>query len=79
MQILGRALAFAAGGYVVGVLLGIGLVEALSQNRHDRSVEAGMTGFFFAGPAIAALAFLVAIVWQWVARRGNGDTAGGSA
>ena len=67
--IFGRALAFAAGGYVAGVLLGIGLVQAFSQNRHDKSMEAGMTGFFFAGPAVAVLAFAFSLVWQLIARR----------
>jgi len=71
MRILGYALAFAGGGYIAGVLLGIGLVSALSQNRHDKSMEAGMTGFFFAGPALAVLAFLVSIVYQLVSRRGR--------
>ena len=71
MRILGYALAFAAGGYIAGVLLGIGLVNAFSQNRHDKSMEAGMTGFFFAGPAVAVLAFLGSIVYQLIARRGH--------
>ena len=71
LRIFGYALAFAGGGYIAGVLLGIGLVTAFSQNRHDKSMEAGMTGFFFAGPAVAVLAFLASIAYQLIARRGH--------
>ena len=71
MRMFGRALAVAVAGYVAGVLLGISLVQAFSPNRHDRSMEAGMTGFFFTGPALAVLAFLVSIVWQLLSRRGK--------
>jgi ABC-type antimicrobial peptide transport system permease subunit len=71
LRILGYAFLAALAGYVVGLVLGIGLVKAFSQNRHDRSMEAGMTGFFFAGPAVAVLAFLGSIAWQLLARRGH--------
>ena len=71
LRILGYALLAALAGYVVGLFLGIGLVKAFSQNRHDKSMEAGMTGFFFAGPAVAVLAFLGSIVWQLVTGRGH--------
>lgn len=39
-----------AGGYVVGAFGGGYLIELLSSNRHDRSVEAAMTGAFVTGP-----------------------------
>ena len=71
LRILGYAFAFAGGGYIAGVLLGIALVNGFSQNRHDKPMEAGMTGFFFAGPALAVLAFLVSIVYQLVSRGGH--------
>jgi ABC-type antimicrobial peptide transport system permease subunit len=71
LRILGYAFLAALAGYVVGLVLGIGLVNAFSQNRHDKSMEAGMTGFFFAGPAVAVLAFLGSIVYQLLTRRGH--------
>ncbi len=71
MKILGYALLAAVVGYAAGVVLGFGLVGALSNNRHDKSMEAGMTAFFFAGPAFAVLAFLGSVAYQLVARRGR--------
>ncbi len=47
------ALGIAVGGYVVGALLGMLLVSQFSGNTHDKSMEAGMTGFFFTGPVLA--------------------------
>jgi len=44
--------------YAGGVLLGIGLVQAFSDNGHDRSVEAAMTGAFFVGPVAAVAGFV---------------------
>jgi ABC-type antimicrobial peptide transport system permease subunit len=71
LRMIGYAFLAALAGYVVGLFLGIGLVNAFSQNRHDKSMEAGMTGFFFAGPAVAVLAFLGSIVYQLLTRRGH--------
>jgi len=71
VKILGYALLAAIAGYVAGVILGFGCVSALSNNRHDKSMEAGMTAFFFAGPALAVLAFLGSVVYQLVTRRGR--------
>ena len=68
LRILGISLLVAAAAYVVGVLLGIGLVSAFSGNRHDRAMEAGMTGFFFAGPALAVLGFIGALIFLLVSR-----------
>jgi hypothetical protein len=42
-------------GYGIGVGAGFGLVHLLSSNRHDKSMEAAMTGFFVAGPIVALL------------------------
>jgi len=45
----------ALGGYIIGMLGGMFLIEAFSSNRHDRSVEAAMTGAFVVGPLIVVL------------------------
>lgn len=71
LRIVGIALLAAVAGYIVGVFLGIGLVTVFSTNRHDKSMEAGMTGFFFVGPLLAALGFLGALLYQFLARRGR--------
>lgn len=58
--------------YAGGVLLGIGLVQAFSDNGHDRSVEAAMTGAFVCGPVAAVAGFVGgALVY---ARRGRAAT-----
>lgn len=49
-------------GYVVGLFGGIGLVYLLSNNQHDRSMEAAMTGAFVVGPLIALLFAIVCFV-----------------
>jgi hypothetical protein len=54
------------GGYLCGALGGIGLTRLLSGNRHDRSLEASMTGFLVTGPLIAAM-FLAAVM-SWYTR-----------
>lgn len=58
---MGRIVLCGLGGYVVGALLGIGLVQLLS-TKHDKSIEAPMTGFFVAGPIGAVLAVLGAVL-----------------
>ena len=63
MKRFGIALLWALGGYVAGAFGGGWLVSVLSSNTHDRSVEAAMTGAFFFGPALALIAFIVAMVW----------------
>ena len=50
-------------GYVLGVFAGYVLVDQLSSNTHDRSVEAAMTGAFLTGPIAAIIAFVVAMVY----------------
>ena len=64
MKRLGIALLWAIGGYLLGAFGGGWLVSEFSSNIHDRSVEAAMTGAFFFGPALAVLAFIVAMVWR---------------
>lgn len=58
---MGRVVLFAIGGYVLGALLGIGLVQLLS-TKHDKSVEAPMTGFFVVGPIVAVLSVIGALL-----------------
>jgi len=52
----------ALGGYIIGMLGGMFLIEAFSSNRHDRSVEAAMTGAFVVGPLMAVAAVIVVLV-----------------
>ncbi|MGE0699771.1 MAG: hypothetical protein AB7O57_11800 [Hyphomicrobiaceae bacterium] len=56
-------------GYLVGAVAGGLLVEMLSANRHDRSLEAVMTGAFVTGPLGALLGALAGLV---AARSGTG-------
>ena len=46
-------------GFAVGAAGGGLLVDALSSNVHDRSVEAAMTGAFLLGPLAAVIGFVV--------------------
>lgn len=50
----------AVGGYLVGAFGGGWLVSVFSTNRHDRSLEAAMTGAFFWGPLVAVAGFIAA-------------------
>ena len=52
----------ALGGYIIGMLGGMFLIEAFSSNRHDRSVDAAMTGAFVVGPLMAVVAVIVVLV-----------------
>jgi hypothetical protein len=56
------AFAFAIPGYLLGAFGGGILIDILSSNRHDRGVEAAMTGAFVFGPVIASIAFIVGLV-----------------
>lgn len=64
MKRFGIAVLWTLGGYVAGAFGGGWLVSVFSSNTHDRSVEAAMTGAFFFGPALALIAFIVAMVWS---------------
>jgi hypothetical protein len=68
MKTFGLSLLAAAIGYVVGLFGGMGLVNLMSSNTHDRSVEAAMTGAFLVGPLAALLAFASTLVY--LLRRG---------
>jgi hypothetical protein len=56
------AIVWAAGGYIVGAFGGGFLINALSSNQFDRSVEAAMTGAFVTGPLAGVIAFVVGFV-----------------
>jgi hypothetical protein len=53
---------WAVGGYLVGGFGGGLLINALSSNQFDRSVEAAMTGAFVTGPLGGVIAFIVGFV-----------------
>ena len=53
---------WAVPAYVVGALGGGSLIYLTSTNRHDRSLEAAMTGAFVLGPLVAILGFLVGAI-----------------
>lgn len=68
MKVALFAILFAVGGYAVGVFAGIVLVHLFSSPKPDKSMEAVMTGFFFAGPIFAALSFIGALAYQLMRR-----------
>jgi ABC-type antimicrobial peptide transport system permease subunit len=70
MKTFGLSLLTALIGYVVGLFGGMALINLLSSNTHDRSVEAAMTGAFFIGPLLGVLGFVVAFVYL-IARKRN--------
>jgi hypothetical protein len=63
MRTFGLSLLAALVGYIVGLFGGMGLVNMLSSNTHDRSIEAAMTGAFVIGPLVAVVAFVVMLVY----------------
>ena len=67
-----KALGIGVLGYFVGALAGCGLITAFSDNRHDRGMEAAMTGAFATGPLFAVVAFVAALVVLTRRRRAAG-------
>lgn len=59
-------------GYLIGALAGVGLVEAFSGNRHDKSLEAVMTGAFITGPLGALLGAIGGWFWRRVSSADHG-------
>jgi len=55
-------LLFALGGYALTAFAGYFLIESLSSNVHDRSVEAAMTSVFVLGPVGAVIGFIVGFI-----------------
>lgn len=51
-------------GYAAGGLIGAVLIDAFSGNRHDKSLEAAMTGAFVTGPLGAFVGLVVALLWR---------------
>lgn len=70
MKIALVSLLIGVAGYVVGVVLGMLLVNLFSSNTHDKSLEAAMTSFFVYGPLAAVLSFIVTLVYL-LSRRGR--------
>jgi hypothetical protein len=62
MKTFGLAVLGAIGGYLIGLFSGMLLIETLSSNRHDQSVEAAMTGAFVVGPLMAATSVIIVLV-----------------
>ena len=69
LKAIGMALLSGIGGYAAGVGLGMLLVYSFSSNQHDRDMEAGMTGFFCVGPAIAVLGIIAGLAVFWYLNR----------
>jgi F0F1-type ATP synthase membrane subunit c/vacuolar-type H+-ATPase subunit K len=65
LKAIGIALLSGIGGYVAGIFLGILLVNLFSSNIYDKSMEAGMTGFFVVGPLLALVAAIAGFVVYW--------------
>jgi hypothetical protein len=70
-----KSLGIAVIGYVLGALAGCGAITLLSDNRHDRSVEAAMTGAFATGPLLAVIGFVSALVIFSKRSRSRADAA----
>jgi hypothetical protein len=62
MRRFGIAVLFAVVGYLIAAAASYFLVDLLSSNVHDRSVEAAMTSAFFYGPLGAVVAFIVGFI-----------------
>jgi hypothetical protein len=69
MKTFGLALLAGIGGYIAGLFGGMVLIETFSSNRHDRSLEAAMTGAFVIGPLMAAVAVIVLLIFRSRAAR----------
>lgn len=65
MKTFGLVVLAGIGGYLAGFFGGMFLIEAFSSNRHDRSLEAAMTGAFVIGPLMAAGTVIVLLVFRF--------------
>ncbi len=52
----------AVAGYLIAAFVGYFLIDWLSPNTHDRSVEAGMTSAFVVGPLGAMVGFVLGVL-----------------
>jgi uncharacterized membrane-anchored protein len=64
MKTFGLSILAAIGGYLVGLFGGMVLIQAVSSNTHDQSVEAAMTGAFVFGPFAAVLSVIILLVFR---------------
>lgn len=64
--ILGLVLGAVIGAFAVG-----GLVQLLSSNTHDKSLEVAMTGAFVGGPLGAIFGVALALFWRGRPRSGS--------
>ena len=62
MRRIGFGLLWAIPSYLAGAFGGGYLIDVLSSNQHDRSVEAAMTGAFVLGPLAAVIGFVIGAV-----------------
>jgi hypothetical protein len=60
---LGIGVLCAGLAYLLGAVGGGYFIYLTSANRHDRSLEASMTGAFVLGPLAAVIGFLVGALW----------------
>ncbi len=57
------ALAFSIAGYLIFAVSSYYLVGLLSNNLHDKSVEASMTSIFVWGPIGLIIGFVIGFIW----------------
>jgi len=69
MKTFGLSVLAAIVGYVVGFFGEMLLVETLSSNPHDKSVEAAMTGASVVGAVVANLAAIATVIYRSRQRR----------
>ena len=63
MKRFGLSVVAALAGYVLGAVAGYFIIDALSPNTHDRSLEAAMTSAFLTGPIGAIIAFVAGMIY----------------
>lgn len=64
MKTFGLSVLAAICGYLVGLFGGLLLIETVSANTHDKSMEAAMTGAFVFGPLVAIIAVIMTVVFR---------------
>ena len=62
MKRFGIGVLCALGGYLIAAFAGYFLIDLLSSNTHDRSVEAAMTSAFVLGPLGAVVGFIAGFI-----------------
>ena len=63
LKIIGLSFLALVAGYIVGLFGGMALMNRLSSNRHDKSVEAATTSALIIGPACSLLAVIATLVY----------------